>query len=93
MKKLRLREPEIEEKENSVLVNIRHEPLASPHETVIKYLDSHPEITNRIARELCGIRSENSMKEVFLSLKRRGVIEPVPGKGGSASAWQKTTGE
>ncbi len=91
MKKLRLKEPVIEQRDNSVVVNIRHQPLASAHDTVMGYLRDHDEITNMQAREITGIRSENSMKNVFLSLKDRGMIEPVPGKEiGPRSAWQKT---
>jgi len=89
MRKLRLRDPEIVEEENSVLVIIRHQSLASPEETVMDYLETHPEVTNRRARELTGIRSENSMKNVFYRLANKGLIEPVPGKSGFASAWQK----
>lgn len=90
MKRLRLREPEIEEQAHSVVVHIRHTPLASPHEAVMSYLQANPEITNRKARELTGIRSENSMKNVFLRLKARKLIEPVPGKTqGGGAAWRK----
>lgn len=90
MKRLRLKEPVIEEREHSVVVNIRHTRLASPHDTVLEYLKHYPEITNQKARELTGIRSENSMKNVFLTLKSRGLIEPVPGKErGGGAAWQK----
>jgi ATP-dependent DNA helicase RecG len=87
MKRLRLKEPVIEERDHSVVVHIRHTPLASPHDTVMEYLEHNPEITNQKARELTGIRSENSMKSVFLSLKARGMIEPVPGqeRGGGAA--------
>jgi ATP-dependent DNA helicase RecG len=92
MEKLRLKAPEIEEAENSVVVRISHTPLASPEETVMEYLTGHDEITNGIGRELTGIRSENSMKEVFLRLKKRKLIEPVPGKKGKSSAWRKYTG-
>jgi len=90
MKKLRLRAPEIEESANSVIVYIRHTPLASAQDTVMAYLQNNPEITNRIARELTGIRSENSMKNVFLTLKDRSLIEPVPGnETGGGAAWRK----
>lgn len=92
MKKLRLKEPEIEEGENSVIVYIGHAPLASPEDTVLTYLETHDEITNRVARELTGIRSENSMKDVFLRLKKANLIEPVPDKKGNAYAWQRVTG-
>jgi ATP-dependent DNA helicase RecG len=38
MKKLQLREPEIADRENSVLVQLRHEALASPEEVIMDYL-------------------------------------------------------
>lgn len=89
MKRLRLKEPTIEEREFSVVVHIRHTPLASPHDTVIEYLKDNQSITNQKARELTGIRSENSMKNVFLSLKTRDLIEQVPGRErGGGAAWQ-----
>lgn len=93
MTKLRLKVPEIVEGQHSVTVHIRHTPLASAQDTVLAYLDNNAEITNRTARELTGIRSENSMKNVFLSLKSRQLIEPVPGKEiGGNSAWRKVAG-
>ena len=92
MKKSRLKPPVVRELDNAVLVEIRHDRLAAPEESVMDYLLNHPEITNKIARELTGITSENSMKDVFLRLKKRLLIEPVPGKTGAASAWRKYTG-
>ncbi len=90
MSRLRLKPPTIEERENSVLVLIRHEALASPEEAVMEYLETHDEIVNRIGREITGIASENAMKNVFYRLRDRGLIEPVPGRVGSGSAWRKT---
>lgn len=57
----------------------------------MEYLDNPDNklITNRVASGLTGIKSENSMKTVFLRLRDRGLIEPVPGRSGFASAWQK----
>jgi ATP-dependent DNA helicase RecG len=49
MKKLRLKEPVIEQREHSVVVNIRHQPLASAQDTVMEYLKHNDEITNMIA--------------------------------------------
>lgn len=92
MTALKLKEPEIVETDNSVIVHIRHSPLASPQQVVMDYLSNHDEITNAIARDLTGIRSENTMKEVFYTLKKTKLIEPVPNKRGSKSAWQKWTG-
>lgn len=89
MSRLRLKSPIIRETENSVLVVIRHEALASPEESVMEYLDTHEEIMNRIGRQITGIGSENKMKNIFYKLRDRGIIEPVPGKMGIASAWRK----
>jgi ATP-dependent DNA helicase RecG len=92
MKRMRLREPEIEEKGHSVVVYIDHAPLASPETTVLAYLEKNSEITNMIARGLTGIRSETTMKNVFVRLHERGQLEPVPDKKGPASSWRKPTG-
>lgn len=89
METLRLKPPVILEKENSVLVVIRHEPLGSPEELVMRFMETNGEITNSIARDLTGIKSENTMKNVFLRLKARGMLEPIPERKGSASAWRK----
>lgn len=89
MQSLRLKPPTIEEPENAVLVHIRHDPLASPEESVMDYLQHNPSIKNGVARTLTGIASENSMKDVFLRLAKRDLIERVPGKMGAAAAWQK----
>lgn len=89
MKKIRLKEPEIIEKDNSLIVKIYHEPLASPEEIVMKYLENCPEISNSIARDICGIDSENEMKRVFQKLQASGLLERTPNKRGSASSWRK----
>ncbi len=89
MRNLRLKDPIIEEKESSLLVTIKHESLASPEQIVLEYLESYPEINNRTARELTGIKSENTMKRVFLRLKERGELEQIPGRMGSNAAWRK----
>ena len=89
METLRLKPPVILEKDASVLVVIRHESLGSPEELVMRYMENHEEITNTVAREITGIKSENSMKNVFLRLKARSMLEPIPERKGSASAWRK----
>ncbi|MCR4374802.1 MAG: putative DNA binding domain-containing protein [Acidobacteria bacterium] len=89
MKRLRLKPPVVQETRSSLVVQIRHEPLATPEQSVMDYLENHSEITNRIARELTGIRSENSMKEVFYRLRDTGVIAMVPDRSQARAAWQK----
>jgi ATP-dependent DNA helicase RecG len=90
MKKLRLKEPVIEERENSVVIHIRHERLASAEDLVLEYLASQPNITNSIGRKLTGIESENAMKAVFYRLRDRGLLEQVPQLRGSKAAWRLT---
>lgn len=88
MRKLRLRDPVILETASSVLVTIPHQRLASPEDMVMEFLSTHSEITNRVARDICGVRSENSMKGIFKRLEARGLIEQVPSRSRFKSAWQ-----
>lgn len=85
MEKLRLKKPLIDEKDTSVLVTLRHESLGSPEQLVMEYLETHAEITNAIARDLTGIKSENTMKNVFYRLRDRNVLELIPER----AAWRK----
>lgn len=89
MDKLRLKKPLIEEHDGSVIVILRHEGLGSPEQLVLEYLTKNPKITNSIARDLTGIKSENAMKDVFIRLRDRSILEPVPGLAGNKAAWQK----
>jgi ATP-dependent DNA helicase RecG len=91
MRNLRLKEPVVVEQQNSVVVQIKHERLASAEDIIMEYLDNpdNKMITNRVARKLTGIKSENSMKNVLLRLRDRGLIRQVPGRSGFLSAWEK----
>jgi ATP-dependent DNA helicase RecG len=62
MEDCRLKAPVISELDHSVMVQIKHERLASAEDIIMEYLENNPSITNRVARGLTGIRSENSMK-------------------------------
>lgn len=79
MTKLRLKVPEIIERDNSVLVIIKHEKLASPEEIVVEYLIKNESIKNGVGRSITGIKSENTMKNVFYRLRDRGFIQLVSG--------------
>jgi ATP-dependent DNA helicase RecG len=89
MGKLRLKKPEIQELEGAVLVTLRHESLASPEQMVMEYLKKEREITNAMARELTGIKSENSMKQVFYKLRDRGQLEQTPKAAGKKPSWRR----
>ena len=54
----------------------------------MQYLKTQPQITNSKGRELTGIRSENTMKAVFVRLAKQHLIERVPDTRGRNSAWQ-----
>jgi ATP-dependent DNA helicase RecG len=90
MEEFQLESPRITETTNSVKVIIPHTPLASPQERVMKFLDANPKIRNRQARDITGIKSENTMKRVFYDLRDRELIEPVMSKTGNRIvAWKK----
>lgn len=89
MKKLGLKTPVILEKDNSVLVQIRHEPLASPEVIILSYLEDHETIRNKVARELCNISGDYIVKELFNRLASRGLIERVPGTRTASTAYRK----
>lgn len=88
MKEAGLQEPEFRFEGNYFVVVIGHAPLAQPEELILKYLENHEEITNKVVRELTGIQSENNVKRRFYNLQNAGSIERVPGKKGSSSAWR-----
>jgi ATP-dependent DNA helicase RecG len=89
MRKLRLRDPMIQEGPGSVVVVIPHQRLASPEELVMEFLGKNAEITNRQARDLCGVLSENSMKAIFKRLEARELIEQVPERTRFKAAWRR----
>lgn len=53
------------------------------------YLDENPTITNEIGRGITGLRRDVQMKDTFVLLRKKGLIEQVPGKRGRATAWRK----
>lgn len=79
MERLRLRRPEIVERDNSVLVVIRHESLASPEQQIVEYLRSNASINNGRAREITGVRTDHEIRRCFRKLVKAGEIEQVPG--------------
>ncbi|MGN6689837.1 MAG: ATP-binding protein [Sphingopyxis sp.] len=89
MQDRRLKPPIIEIQNNYVKVIIGHTPLASPEEAVMEFLQTNNRITNREAREITGIKSENQMKEVLYRLRDRNIIYLDPDLKGNKAAWIK----
>lgn len=88
MRKLKLKDPIIYETEDSVVVVIKHEPLASPEQLILEYLQHNNEINNSKAREICFIGSENVVKRIFERMMRSNLIERIPGRRGKATAYR-----
>jgi ATP-dependent DNA helicase RecG len=89
MQDRRLKPPIIEIGQNRVKVTIAHAPLASPEDTLIEFLKNNDVITNKQARDLTGIKSENQMKEVLYRLRDQDLIYLDPVLKGNKSAWIK----
>jgi ATP-dependent DNA helicase RecG len=79
MRDMKLRPPVISQSGGYVTVSLRHEPLATPEELILEYLKKNEKITNRVARELCFIGSENKMKGILQRLVKKQLVELVPG--------------
>lgn len=89
MKDFGLKQPLFSEEGNSFIVILPHTPLASPDDAIMSFLENNKTIKNSQAREITGIKSENTVKNVFYKLREEGLIEQVPGLRGRNSAWQK----
>lgn len=88
MKEWKMRSPEIIEEDNYVRVVIPHAPLATPQEAIMEFLSKSPTITNKQARDITGIKSENAVKSEFYKLRDAGKIEMIPELKGNKAAWR-----
>jgi ATP-dependent DNA helicase RecG len=89
MQKMKLQSPEIVEKENSVVVYIRHQPVPAVDNLIMDYLDDHEEISNQTARQISGIISEREIRQAFNRLRRLNLIQLIPGRSNNKQAWCK----
>jgi ATP-dependent DNA helicase RecG len=89
MTDLGLKAPVAAERENSVLVSIRHERLASPEEAIMDYLLTHETINNKEARSVTYVRADYQVKNIFGRMVKGGVIEQVPGTRTASTAYRK----
>jgi ATP-dependent DNA helicase RecG len=80
MRKLRLKDPIIEQAESSVRVILKHEKLATPEERIVEFLRRTEEINNAKAREITFIGSENAVKRIFNKMIAAKIIERIPGR-------------
>jgi ATP-dependent DNA helicase RecG len=89
MHELGLKEPVILEKENAVLVIIRHEPLASPEEAIMDFLSTNDTIKNAEAQRITHISKDYRIKSIFGRMVEKGLIEQVPGTRTASTAYRK----
>jgi len=89
MRKLKFRDPVIEQLDGGVKVTLRHEKLASPEEIICDYLRGHAEINNSRAREITFIGSENSVKRIFQKMLKSKIIERIPDRSQSKTGYCK----
>jgi ATP-dependent DNA helicase RecG len=88
MKKLRLVAPEIQQRDNSVIVLIKHEPLASPESIIIDYLTVNTYINNGTARTIYHIPEERAIRNILKGLERTGEIERTPGTNTASTTYR-----
>jgi ATP-dependent DNA helicase RecG len=79
MREMQLKPPVITQEGNYVKVSLRHEKLATPQELILEFLKTHPSISNKVARDICYIGSENQMKRVLQHMVKNDLIELIPG--------------
>ncbi len=88
MRSLNLQEPIIQERDQSVQVTLRHEPLASKEERIRDYLKEQGTINNSKAREICFERSDSIMRKTFQGMMLANIIERVPGSMGKGAKYR-----
>ncbi len=88
MTKLGLKPPAIVEQDNSLLVLIKHERLASPEEAIMDYLTDHPSIKNKDARRITHITADYRIKTIFGRMEKADMIEQIPGTRTASTAYR-----
>ena len=77
MRKAGLSDPEFDEKDNCVVVILKHENMESYESKIVEYLKNHNTIANKEAREVTGEEDKEKIKNVFKKLVKRGDIDVI----------------
>lgn len=88
MQLLNLGKPEISETDGSVIVRLKHEPLASKEELIMKFLEKSGKINNTTARVVCNVQSDSVIRKLFHSMITAGLIEKVPNTRGKGTKYR-----
>lgn len=80
MRNMNLKDPEIVQTGQYVIVILKHELLGTPQELILKYLENHESIANRHVRQITNVSSENAVKHILQRMVEAGELEVIPGK-------------
>jgi ATP-dependent DNA helicase RecG len=82
LRKAGLIPPEFSEAENSFVVTIKHQKIASLEDIILKHIADHPEsiLTNKLVRNLSGEDDMQKVKKALQRLRADGHIKPVDEK-------------
>ncbi len=89
MNKMKLKPPKIEVRGMNVIVTLKHESLGTPEHLIMEYLDRNSRITNKQAREICSIDSENSMKHILAKMTEAEMITRIEGQTVFQTAYER----
>lgn len=84
MRAAKLMPPVFEEKDDYVIVTLKHTPIASYEEQILEYLQKHPDIANREARKITGEEDKVKIKNIFIRMmnqKKIQIANPNESKG------------
>lgn len=90
MRKLNLQDPVVMQTENSVLVILRHERLASLEDRIMAHLRRVPHLSlnNAEARAICNEGSDSKIRKAFQRMIGANMIEKMPGTTGRGTRYR-----
>jgi ATP-dependent DNA helicase RecG len=91
MRGVRLKDPTFREQDNSFLVTVPHESLATAEELILTYLDENVSITNQQARGIYPLETQHLMRTILQRMVRQGLIERVEGTQRGGTRYRKRT--
>jgi ATP-dependent DNA helicase RecG len=93
MRAVRLHPPRFEETaQNTFVVTIPHESLATAEELILEHIETHDSITNREARTLYPTETQHIMRQIIARMCDEGLLEKVPGTQRGGTRYRRPTG-
>jgi ATP-dependent DNA helicase RecG len=88
-----LEKPIFRETDNSFLVTIKHEKLATAELTIMDYLETHDAINNKQARGITYIHEDWKVKGIFRRMEEKKMIKQLKEGTTSNTKYRKRTPE